>query len=290
MSAGCDVPNVYGTERCVKKPTHAVVATDGTLVGLVCGYHATQSYGERDFDAYLHGVRENRTRFDAEVRLVSLFCDSCKQRLPMDNYPGPLCPECMRVVMVTTATREQTAAIVALRETMVRIEKRAMAMETKTQKDDGIIGRASAVASAVGANDMAMRAAARQIRKLAKAPLVAGLKARLGVKNPREFTRAVTAFLNSDLGDAALSVALGGIIRYAPFVPEGLRDNLSRELVIDGGAAVLDFAADIVMGPVREVLAGASSILADPNVAAALRDGGIKVDSVVTEASEKVGA
>ncbi len=156
-------------------------------------------------------------------------------------------------------------------------------MGTTAQKSDSIIDRASAVATAVGVNDMALRAAARQIRKLAKAPLIAGLKARLGVKNPREFTRAVTAFLDSDLGDAALSVTLGGIIRYAPFVPEEYRDRLSHELVVDGGAAALDFAAEIVMAPVRDALAGASGLLANPNVSAALRDGGIRVESVTAE-------
>lgn len=227
-----------------------------------------------------------------DVKLVSLFCESCRQRLPAERYPGPKCPECMRAVMVASATKEQTAAIVALQQTMARLEERAITMArehdmgttaTTVQKNESIIDRASAVAAAVGVNDMALRAAARQIRKLAKAPLVAGLKARLSVKNPREFTRAVTAFLDSELGDAALSVALGGIIRYAPFVPEEYRDRLSHELVVDGGAAAFDFAAEIVMAPVRDALAGASGLLANPNVANALRDGGIKVENVSAE-------
>ena len=302
MSDKCEVDKAgwNGPNLCGASATHVVVASDGTVLGYVCRKHAALDYGEEQWQRqhFLQGCSQRSLNEGLEwaVQLEPLFCESCRQRLSTQKYPGRRCSECMRAVMLTAASKEQTAAIVALREAMVRIEERAITMArehdmgtttTTVQKNESIIDRASAVAAAVGVNDMALRAAARQIRKLAKAPLVAGLKARLSVKNPREFTRAVTAFLDSELGDAALSVALGGIIRYAPFVPEEYRDRLSHELVVDGGAAALDFAAEIVMAPVRDALAGASGLLANPNVANALRDGGIKVENV---SAEKVSA
>lgn len=285
---------MYQSEVCGSAASHVVVADDGTVIGYVCRNHAAEEHFRDKWmlDQFIDSCsyKSMNAGSGRDVKLVSLFCESCRQRLPTERYPGPRCPECMRSVMLADAANRQTAAIVALHETMARIERRSIEMArehtdmgTTAQKSDSIIDRASAVATAVGVNDMALRAAARQIRKLAKAPLIAGLKARLGVKNPREFTRAVTAFLDSDLGDAALSVTLGGIIRYAPFVPEEYRDRLSHELVVDGGAAALDFAAEIVMAPVRDALAGASGLLANPNVSAALRDGGIRVENVTAE-------
>lgn len=290
QNCGCWV-DYYGEKACGAAPTHAVVC-DGDVIGLLCRSHSREdcrdAHLRRGFIQKIHHDAMNASGdWRVEPTVESLHCEACKQRLPIDKYPGRKCPECQRAAMIADATDRQTAAMTSLHRTIEEFkERQIMATNQTPAASPGIIDRTVSAATAIGLDDMTLRMTARQIRKLAKAPLTAGLAARLKVAKPREFTRAVTAFLNSDLGDAALSVVLGGIVRYAPFVPEKYRESLSRELVVDGGAAVLDFAADIVMGPVRDALSGASSLLADPNVASALRDGGIKVESVATVGAE----
>lgn len=189
--------------------------------------------------------------------------------------------------MVTNATREQTAAIVALRETMVRIEERAIKKEydmgATNTKPAGMIDRATAFAGAMGADKMALRAAARQIIKTVKQPLAAGLATRLKGGKPREFTRSIAAFLDTPLGNAGLSLFLGGMVKVFPGVPDAYREALSEEFIVEGGAVAVDFAADIFMGPIRDALSGGVALLANPGSALPASDPTIGVTYVTDD-------
>lgn len=273
------------------------MSPDGLTFAFLCNEHKAEEGRERQsVSNLLDGIRraEWRELAGGDVRIVSLYCETCRQRLSTDRYPGPKCPECMRVTMVVGASEKQTTAIESLRSIIEQERKQIMAREhteaaPATRAAPTLTERASTVASAIGLDEMAALATARQLVKLAKAPLVAGLAARLKVAKPREFTRAVRAFLDSELGHASLSVALGGIMRYAPFVPEQYRETLSHAMVVDGGATALDFAADILMGPVREALGNAVGVLADPAIGRAINaGGGVHVD-FAQKANAEVG-
>lgn len=286
---GCDVGvkewNALDAKQCGFPSTHALIDAEGFLVRHICRHHATEkSYTDapRQMQELIRHIERNgwNEGVRGDVTLVSLHCETCKARLATDLYPGPKCPECMRAAMVVGATEKQTAAMLSLRKTIKRFKESNMA--TTQVPTAGLIDRVTTTANALGFNEMALRATARQIVKLVKAPLAAGLAARFrSGKSRGEFARTVTTFLGTDLGDAGLSVLLGGIVRVAPGVPEVYREALSRELIIGGGAVAVDFVVDIVMGPVREALSGAANLLADPGVSATMASGGgIRVGEV----------
>ena len=109
------------------------------------------------------------------------------------------------------------------------------------------------------ATDAAWRIAGAQLIKLTRAPLVAALSRNLGPGD--EALRArIAAFLETELGTAILtalvSAGLSALPALAlPGVGAQAVPRLAQELRVKAMADAADFAADIVMGPMRESLA-----------------------------------
>lgn len=299
MSDSCAVKTEWtpeGRKRCGITATHAVVDDRGSVHGFVCDGHANVAHGAyhemqyvSEYMREIEGAAWSASRGSRYLTMsvVSLYCEVCRQRLPTNRYPGAKCPECMRSTMVADAMNRQAEAVVKLQEILERQRSNEiiMARENTDTKTTGLIDRATATATALGADKMALRAAARQILKAVKQPLAAGLATRLKGNKPREFTRSIAAFLDTPLGESALSLCLGGVVRVFPGVPEAYRDSLSEEFTVSGGANALDFVADIFMGPIRDALAGGVALLAAPS---ALTQGGFHVEPVKDAAHESV--
>jgi len=109
------------------------------------------------------------------------------------------------------------------------------------------------------ATDAAWRIAGAQLIKLTRAPLVAALSRNLGPGD--EALRArIAAFLETELGAAILtaivSVGLSAMPALAlPGASAQSVPRLAQELRVKAMADAADFAADLLMGPLRESLA-----------------------------------
>lgn len=108
------------------------------------------------------------------------------------------------------------------------------------------------------AMDAAWRIAGNQLVKLTREPLVAALSRNLGPGD--EALRArIAAFLDTPLGTAVvtaiLSVGLSAMPAIAlPGVGTQAVPRLAQELRVKAMADAADFAADLLMGPLRESL------------------------------------
>ncbi|MFO0602811.1 MAG: hypothetical protein U0324_06525 [Polyangiales bacterium] len=108
------------------------------------------------------------------------------------------------------------------------------------------------------ANDAAWRIAGAQLIKLTRAPLVATLSRNLGPGD--EALRArIAAFLETELGTAILTALVSAGLSALPAIPlPGVGTQavprLAQELRVKAMADAADFAADLVMGPLRESL------------------------------------
>jgi len=162
------------------------------------------------------------------------------------------------------AFQSNTEAMVAIRKQLRRNRKLAtMKTDTAQSPTSGFLDRVSSMAAGIGVDEMAVRAVARQMRKLVKEPIVAALAAR---SDTSQFVSTARAFLGTEFGDAALSLVMSAAVRYIPVVPQDWREPLAREFVVEGGASVIDTLADVFAAPVREAFANAAGTLANPNI------------------------
>jgi hypothetical protein len=104
------------------------------------------------------------------------------------------------------------------------------------------------------ATDAAWRTAASQFVKLAREPLV-GLLTRHLAPGDDVMRAKVAAFLTTELGGALLSVALSAALSALPESAGPVPSKLARELRVRALADAGDVLADVVMGPLRQVLA-----------------------------------
>jgi hypothetical protein len=109
------------------------------------------------------------------------------------------------------------------------------------------------------ATDAAWRIAGTQLIKLTRAPLVAALSRNLGPGD--EALRArIAAFLETELGTAILTAIVSVGLSAMPALPlpgasAQAVPRLAQELRVKAMADAADFAADLLMGPLRESLA-----------------------------------
>lgn len=109
------------------------------------------------------------------------------------------------------------------------------------------------------ATDAAWRIAGTQLIKLTRAPLVAALSRNLGPGD--EALRArIAAFLETELGTAILTAIVSVGLSAMPALPlpgasAQAMPRLAQELRVKAMADAADFAADLLMGPLRESLA-----------------------------------
>lgn len=86
------------------------------------------------------------------------------------------------------------------------------------------------------------------------------------------------------------AVALGTVVKYVPGIPEAVGSTMSHELIVMGGTEVMDFAADVIFGPIRDAIDKSAALLADPKIRNAFDHGSaIRAESVsVVDASVSV--
>jgi hypothetical protein len=124
------------------------------------------------------------------------------------------------------------------------------------------------------ATDAAWRVAGGQLVKLAREPLVAALSRQLG-PGDQALQAKLAAFLQTELGTAVLASLLSLGLSALPQMP-GLGpapERLARELRVRAMADAGDVAADVVLGPLRQVLVGLLSAPADTTTDASLTAG-----------------
>ncbi len=104
------------------------------------------------------------------------------------------------------------------------------------------------------ASEAAWRTAGSQFTKLAREPLVGLLSRHLGPDDDAMRGR-IAAFLETELGTAMLSALLSAGLAAVPGNPGGVPERLSRELRVRAMADAGDVVADVLMGPLRQVMA-----------------------------------
>ncbi|MBI5515069.1 MAG: hypothetical protein HY909_14935 [Deltaproteobacteria bacterium] len=107
----------------------------------------------------------------------------------------------------------------------------------------------------VDATDAAWRTAGSQFVKLARDPLAGLLCRHLGPEDPSLRAR-VAAFLETELGTSLLAAVLAAGLGALPTDSTGeVPQRLARELRVRAMAGTADVVADVLMGPLREVMA-----------------------------------
>jgi hypothetical protein len=104
------------------------------------------------------------------------------------------------------------------------------------------------------ATDAAWRTAASQFLKLAREPLV-GLLTRHLAPGDEALRARVAVFLTTELGSALLSGVLSAALSAMPEAAGPSASRLARELRVRALADAGDVLADVVLGPLRQVLA-----------------------------------
>ena len=142
---------------------------------------------------------------------------------------------------------------------------------------------------AADADAAAWRLAGSQFVKLAKEPLVALLSRNLGPGD--ESLRArIAAFLDTELGFAIVTALLAAGLSAVPAPPGSkaatINAKLARELRVNSMAVAADALADVLAGPMRQVIA--MYLSGDPSSLMGLPDGAdrIVVPSTVATAAE----
>jgi hypothetical protein len=107
---------------------------------------------------------------------------------------------------------------------------------------------------AVDATDAAWRTAGSQFVKLTRDPLAAALCRHLGGEENEGLRARAAAFLHSELGSALLSVSLSGCLSAVPESAGPVPQRLARELRVRGMAGAGDALADVITGPLRQVI------------------------------------
>lgn len=103
------------------------------------------------------------------------------------------------------------------------------------------------------ASDAAWRLAGSQFVKLAREPIVALLSRHLGPDDPSMRGR-VASFLDTELGAALLLLVLSVALSTLPLPQNDVSQKLARELRIKAMAGAGDVIADVLMGPLRQVV------------------------------------
>lgn len=123
--------------------------------------------------------------------------------------------------------------------------------ETTTMDDDpaSIVKTLQSDATAA-----AWRTAGSQFVKLAREPLVGLLSRHLGPDDPA-FRARVAAFLETEIGTALLASLLSAGLAALPAVAGEVPQRLSRELRVRAMADAGDVVAEVLIGPLRQVMA-----------------------------------
>lgn len=103
------------------------------------------------------------------------------------------------------------------------------------------------------ASEAAWRTAGSQFVKLAREPLV-GLLTRHLAPNDDAFRARLAAFLETELGSALLASMLSATLSALPQTTGEVPQKLARELRVKAMADAGDVMADVLMGPLREVM------------------------------------
>jgi hypothetical protein len=114
------------------------------------------------------------------------------------------------------------------------------------------------------AQDAAWRLAGSQFVKLMRDPLV-GLLSRHLAPGDESMRARIAAFLDTEIGTAMLSALLSASLSALPRAAGPTPDRLARELRVRAMTDAGDVVADLVMGPLRQVMA---LYLQDPGIAA----------------------
>lgn len=109
--------------------------------------------------------------------------------------------------------------------------------------------------------DAHSRVEARQIIRLIRDPLILSLSMRLSKNDEdrQELTVKLAEFLKSPFGEALLFGFTGVVIHTKAFGSLGIggeKSELSRELMVQGVASAEDAGIEMVVAPMREILAG----------------------------------
>lgn len=207
-----------------------------------------------------HASRSELEGVMGGCRLRSLYCSTCGAVL--SDEEGDRCHACFQFF-----NQESTVAL-------------------RTPEQDRPLATLSLDAEAA-----AWRLAGSQFVKLARDPIVALLSRHLAPGD--ESLRArIAAFLGTELGASLLAAMLSAGLSSATFLPGAnheVTERLGRELRVRALAGTGDVLADVVMGPLREVMAGAlSGTLSGVPQVAHLPEGGAGV--VVSPVVERVEA
>lgn len=106
----------------------------------------------------------------------------------------------------------------------------------------------------VDASEAAWRTAGSQFVKLAREPLV-GLLTRHLAPGDDAFRARLAAFLETELGTALLASMLSASLSALPQTAGDVPQKLARELRVKAMADAGDVLADVLMGPLRQVIA-----------------------------------
>jgi hypothetical protein len=104
------------------------------------------------------------------------------------------------------------------------------------------------------ANEATWRIAGSQLLKLTREPLVALLSRHLGPED-ESMRKRVATFLATDLGSSLLAAGLSMGLAAMPSSAGDAPQKLSRELRIRSMAGVGDIVAEVITGPLRQVMA-----------------------------------
>lgn len=132
-------------------------------------------------------------------------------------------------------------------------------MSTQVPSENPAAARVASTAAVLttivdDASDAAMRTAGSQFVKLARDPIVALLTRHLGPDDPSLRVR-IAAFLETELGNAILASLLSvGLSTMPTLIGAEAQQRVARELRIRAMSGAGDVIADVLMGPLRQVV------------------------------------
>lgn len=244
-----------GDNRRVVSPN--CIDCDGTIP-------PNQKVGERYRERCRECANAHRIASATEAQTAALASQTAAANTQAKELAKIAVNQTEAIQRLAEAFGRNTDAMVAIRKQLRRNRNTlAMKNENPTPPSPGLFDRVATIATGIGIDEMAVRAVARQMRKLVKEPIVAALAAR---SDTSQFVSTARAFLGTEFGDAALSLVMSAAVRYIPVVPQDWREPLAREFVVEGGASIIDTLADVFAAPIREAFANAAGTLANPNI------------------------
>ena len=133
-------------------------------------------------------------------------------------------------------------------------QKRGHTPESITTKEQTMDTKSITKTLATDATEAAWRTAGSQFVKLAREPLV-GLLTRHLAPGDDAFRARLAAFLETELGTALLASMLSASLSAMPQTTGDVPQKLARELRVRAMADAGDVLADVLMGPLRQVMA-----------------------------------